>query len=92
MQIGPKETIFKRVLPTFFQSYWMATQVIIILIDFSNFSGNTPKKVKWVWSLEQISGQIRSMLRKNKETGISIGFFHILHVVKERSSGYRNTS
>ena len=66
--------------------------MLLILIDFSNFSRNTPKKVKWVWSLEQISGQIMLMLRKNKETGMSVGFFHILHVVKERSSGYRNTS
>ena len=34
------------------------------------------------------------MLWKNKETGISMGFFHILHEVyiyKQKGSGYINT-
>ena len=35
-----------------------------------------------MWSLGQNLGQIRSnVVKKNKETGISMGFFHILYEV-----------
>ena len=43
--------------------------------------GNQSKKVKWVWSLGQNLGQIRSMSKKNKETGISMGVFFIFFVL-----------
>ena len=60
------------------------------------FIGNQSKKLKWVWSLGQNVGQIRSNLVK-KPTGIGIwmGFFHILHEVyiyKQKGSGYRKPS
>ena len=45
------------------------------------FTGNQPKKVKWVGSSGQNLAKFGSTLWKNLETGISIGFFDILHEV-----------
>ena len=46
-------------------------------------------------SLGQNLGQIRSnIMKKKKGTGISMGFFHILHEVyiyKQKGKGYRKT-
>ena len=49
----------------------------LLLIESPNFIGNQPKKVKLVWSLGQNLGQIWFCCEKNKETGISVGFFFI---------------
>ena len=46
------------------------------------FIGNQPKKVKWVWSAGPNLGQIwYNVVRKQRKTGISMGFFDILHEI-----------
>ena len=80
----------------FYQLFFRLTGLehkLLLLIESPNFIGNQPKKVKVVWSLGQNLGQIWFWCGKNKETGISVGFFSyfawVIHLAW--SSGYRNT-
>ena len=46
------------------------------------FIRNQPKKVKWVWSAGQNLDQIwYNGVKKQRKTGISMGFFDILHEI-----------
>ena len=48
-----------------------------------------------MWSLGQNVGQSRSNVVKKTETGISVGYFHILYgvyIYKQKGSGYINNS
>ena len=83
MQIGLKKTIFKRFYQLFFRTAGLQHKLLILIVSPNIFHWKAAKKSKWVWSLGQILGQTRSnVVKKNKETGISMGFFfHILHEV-----------
>ena len=57
--------------------------IIIVSPNIHISLGISQKKVNCVWSLKQNLGQGPMLLKKktHKETGISMGFFHILHEV-----------
>ena len=92
IQIGSKKTIFKRFyqLFFFFKTAGFQHNLLILIVSSNIFIGNQSKKVKWVWSLGQTLGQIRSnVVKKAKEL-----VFHILHeayIYKQKGKGYRKT-
>ena len=78
-KLGPKKQFLRGFMfYQLFQNYWIATQVININPQ-TYFIGNQPKKVKWM-SVGQKLGQIwYNVVKKQRKTGISMGFFYILH-------------
>ena len=89
VQIGPKKQFLRGFTNLFSEVMDCNTSYV-----WKYFSGNQPKKVKWVWSLGQNWAKLGPMLWKNKETGIINGLFSNFAWgidLKARSIGYRNT-
>ena len=67
VQIGSKKQ-FLRAFTNFFQNHWIATKVININCIPKHIPLEiSQKKAKWVWSLWQNLGQIRSNILKKKK-------------------------
>ena len=81
--LGPKKQFLRGFINLFSElldcSTSYSTLNSIQFNPLAYFIANQPKKVKWVWSLGQNLGKLAPNVVKNKETGISMGFFHILH-------------
>ena len=94
VDIGSKKQ-FLRSFTNFSGTAGLQHKLLILIVPLTYFIGNHTKKAKWVWSLGPNLGQISSdVVKKNKETGISMVFFHILHeiyIYNQKGSGYRNT-
>ena len=95
VQIGSKKTIFKRFYQLFFRTAGLQHNLLILIVPPNILHQKSAKKAKWVWSLRQNLGQIRSNVVKEQTNWYFNRFFHILHEVyiyKQKGSGYINTS
>ena len=80
VQIGPKKTIFKRFYQPLFRTNGLQHKLLKLIESPNILQWKSAKKVKWVWSLGQNLGQIRSIVvKKQKNWPLSMGFFQILH-------------
>ena len=78
VQIGPKNNLYQ----LFFRTAGLQHKLLTLIVSPNIFHWKSAKKVNWVWSLGQNLGQISSnVVKKNKETCISMAFFHILQEV-----------
>ena len=96
VQIGSKKTILNRFYQLFFRTAGLQHKLFKLVVSPNILHWKSAKKVKWVWSLGQYLGQIRSNVVKKKTNKLVFqwGFFHILyevHICKQKTSCYRNT-
>ena len=87
VQIGSKKTIFKRFYQLFLRTAGLQHKLLILIVSLTYFIGNQSKKVKWVWSLRQNLGQIRSNVVKiTKELVFQWGFFHMRYTFTNKTA------
>ena len=94
VETGSTKTIFKRFYQLFFRTAGLQHNLLILIVPPNILHQKSAKKAKWVWSLRQNLGQIRSNVVKEQTNWYFNRFFHILHEVyiyKQKGSGYRNT-
>ena len=87
MQVVSKKTIFKWFYQLFFSTAGLQHKLLILIVSLTYFIGNQSKKVKWVWSLRQNLGQIKSNVVKNtKELVFQWVFFHMRYTFTNKTA------
>ena len=89
VDIGPKKTIFKRFYQLFFRTIGLQHKLLTSIEPPSIFHWKSAKKSKVAVALGQNLGKLGPNVVKNKETGISMGFFFIF-CMRYIRSGYGN--
>ena len=67
VQIGSKKTILNRFYQLFFRTAGLQHKLFKLVVSPNILHWKSAKKVKWVWSLGQYLGQIRSNVVKKKQ-------------------------